>query len=156
MYRRSAGLLLFSATLLHISHAHAVAPVVLYSGSSAHLSHAATVFKVDQTSGKAWVNLFVPQGFHTEELYERDLYIEGLRYDSTRQHVIYQPNADIQVICATTASAGQGWFKRTRITPTGHCPILSQAANRNASSSLSQTTAPVHLVFAPRVVSSHP
>ena len=83
MYRRSAGLLLLSATLLHVGNAHALAPVVLYSGTSAHLSHATSVFQIDPASGKAWVNLFVPQGFHTEELYERDLYVEGLRYDST-------------------------------------------------------------------------
>ena len=156
MYRRSAGLLLLSATLLHISNAHALAPVVLYSGTSAHLSHATSVFQIDPTSGKAWVNLFVPQGFHTEELYELDLYVEGLRYDSTRQQIIYQPDTDTQVICATTKSSGQGWFKRTRITPTGQCPISTQAVGVSTGTALSQTTVPANVVFAPRAVGSNP
>lgn len=153
MNRRVAGLMLSCATLLYIGTAHAVTPVVLYSGSSTHLSHASTVFKVDQASGKAWVNLFVPQGFHTEEVYERNLSVNGLRYDSTRQQIVYQPNAETQVVCATTASSGQGWFKRTRITPTGQCPIVTQRLE--GSTRINRANDPVQLVFVPTVASGH-
>lgn len=155
MRRHSLSLMFFSTALLCMSQAQAAANVVLYSSSSDHLSHASTTFAVNPTSGKAWINLFVPQGFHTEELYERQLSVEGLRYDPTNQTIVYQSPTNTSVTCATVREHGKGWLKRTRITPTGQCPILQKQPNGQPLLQARLTQAqPVQLVFAPMLTSA--
>lgn len=148
--QRLLSCLLVAIPLISTAHAQTQPAIVLYSGTAEQLSHVSTDFRIEPTSGQAWVQLFVAQGFHTEDLYERQLRVDGLGYNAETQQIVYASADGTPVVCANTASRGQGWFKRTRITPTGQCPIVTQSAYGNTFQSARLTPSqPVSIVMMP-------
>lgn len=144
------GGMIVVVALINSAHAQTNPSIVLYSGTAQQLSHISTDFQVERSSGQAWINLFVSQGFHTEDRYEQQISVDGLRYDSQTQQVVYTSTDGTKVVCANATSRGQGWRQRNQITPTGRCPIATQPTDvSTARQARVHPSEPVNIVLTP-------
>lgn len=121
-------LMLLSGALMSVSVAAKADDSVIYVSHASDLHDVQTRMHVNADTGRAWVSLVANRTFD-EVPYERQILVNGLRFDPASQQVLLSSNGG-DIVCGTTRERGVGPFKSLSVVPNGNCQIEANIVTR--------------------------